>query len=131
MYNFGQFAQHYYNLQRLPDVSVNMLGYWTDNGAYYFFYDFKNIMRDGVPEVVLEKLSSSLRQQGLPVSYYQLDAWWYTWSQQEQKNGDGMLCTMNWTPNSTQFPHGSDLSPSKLNSLRSFQQLSEAIGPLH
>ena len=26
------------NVPKIPDVTLSQLGYWTDNGAYYYFY---------------------------------------------------------------------------------------------
>jgi hypothetical protein len=55
------------------DIMLKYLGYWTDNGAtYYYNYDTK-LGYAGT----LESLVGSLRQEEIPVHYLQLDSWWY------------------------------------------------------
>lgn len=55
------------------DVMLKYLGYWTDNGAaYYYNYDSsKGYAR------TLEALAEHYRQEQLPIHYLQLDSWWY------------------------------------------------------
>lgn len=55
------------------DIGLRYLGYWTDNGAaYYYNYD---------PALgyagTLEALASHYRERGIPIRYLQLDSWWY------------------------------------------------------
>jgi hypothetical protein len=55
------------------DVGLRYLGYWTDNGAaYYYNYD---------PALgyagTLETLVNQYHQRGIPIRYLQLDSWWY------------------------------------------------------
>lgn len=55
------------------DIGLRYLGYWTDNGAtYYYRYD---------PALgyagTLEKLTARYRRLGIPIRYLQLDSWWY------------------------------------------------------
>ena len=55
------------------DFTVNNLGYWTDNGAYYYYHT--------VPDKNYEKTLADVHaynvKEGLPFNYYQLDSWWY------------------------------------------------------
>lgn len=55
------------------DLGLRCLGYWTDNGAcYYYNYD---------PALgyagTLEALVGHFRKEGIPFRYLQLDSWWY------------------------------------------------------
>jgi hypothetical protein len=55
------------------DPGLKYLGYWTDNGAsYYYNYDAAL----GYAGTLL-KLEDYFKQQGIPVGYMQLDSWWY------------------------------------------------------
>lgn len=55
------------------DTGLRYLGYWTDNGAtYYYNYDPK-LGYGGT----LENLVSRYRSEGIPIRYLQLDSWWY------------------------------------------------------
>lgn len=55
------------------DVVSKYLGYWTDNGAYYYYnYD----MTKGYAGT-LEALVDRYRDEQIPIRYLQLDSWWY------------------------------------------------------
>lgn len=55
------------------DTVLKYLGYWTDNGAtYYYNYDF-----DKGYEGTLRSLVGHYRQEQIPIRYLQLDSWWY------------------------------------------------------
>ena len=55
------------------DVGLRYLGYWTDNGAqYYYDYD-----RQKGYAGTLEELVRRYRDEGIPIRYLQLDSWWY------------------------------------------------------
>jgi hypothetical protein len=56
------------------DVGLRYLGYWTDNGAaYYYNYDAR-LGYAGTLRAVIERY----RREGIPVRYLQLDSWWYS-----------------------------------------------------
>jgi hypothetical protein len=55
------------------DAPLRYLGYWTDNGAYYY-YNYDPGLGYGA---TLESLVQHLRARGVPVRYLQLDSWWY------------------------------------------------------
>ncbi|XP_046547847.1 uncharacterized protein LOC124257764 isoform X1 [Haliotis rubra] len=87
------------------DFSINYLGYWTDNGAYYY-----NLKEKGknYQDTVLD-IKTYIGQIGVPVRYIQYDAWWYhydndhgiiTWSAQPSVFPNGM----QWLYNKTQYP---------------------------
>jgi hypothetical protein len=55
------------------DIGLRYLGYWTDNGAqYYYNYDQKL----GYAGTLLALLEHH-REMGIPFRYLQLDSWWY------------------------------------------------------
>jgi hypothetical protein len=55
------------------DAGLRYLGYWTDNGAeYYYNYD----PALGYPGT-LATLVRRYRAEGIPIRYLQLDSWWY------------------------------------------------------
>ena len=55
------------------DTVLKYLGYWTDNGAtYYYNYD-TNLGYAGT----LQSLVERYRQEQIPIRYLQLDSWWY------------------------------------------------------
>jgi hypothetical protein len=55
------------------DPLLKYFGYWTDNGAdYYYNYDAKKGYAG-----TLQAVADSYRQQQIPLHYLQLDSWWY------------------------------------------------------
>jgi hypothetical protein len=55
------------------DAVLKYLGYWTDNGAaYYYNYNF-----DQGYAGTLQSLVERYRQEQIPIRYLQLDSWWY------------------------------------------------------
>ncbi|HEY1661777.1 MAG TPA: hypothetical protein VGI03_05105 [Verrucomicrobiae bacterium] len=55
------------------DSVLKYLGYWTDNGAFYYYnYD----MEKGYAGT-LQSLVDHYRQEQIPIRYLQLDSWWY------------------------------------------------------
>jgi len=55
------------------DPGLRYLGYWTDNGAYYYYNYETNFGYAGT----FEKLVDHYRRQKIPIRYLQLDSWWY------------------------------------------------------
>jgi hypothetical protein len=67
------------------DPTLKYYGYWTDNGAdYYYKYD-KELGYRGT----LLKLVESYRQQHIALGYFQLDSWWYQKSTNEPDGKPG------------------------------------------
>lgn len=55
------------------DTVLKYLGYWTDNGAgYYYNYDSQKGYAG-----TLQALVQRYREEQIPVRYLQLDSWWY------------------------------------------------------
>ncbi|MGB7769906.1 MAG: hypothetical protein WBN22_13775 [Verrucomicrobiia bacterium] len=55
------------------DTGLRYLGYWTDNGATYYYNYEPALGYAGT----LEKLAARYRDEGIPIRYLQLDSWWY------------------------------------------------------
>ncbi len=55
------------------DVLLKYLGYWTDNGAYYYYNYDTNLGYAGT----LQSLVKQYRREQIPIRYLQLDSWWY------------------------------------------------------
>ncbi|MHA1784505.1 MAG: hypothetical protein ACTSVE_04865 [Candidatus Helarchaeota archaeon] len=53
--------------------TLKYLGYWTDNGAYYYYRTEKGLNYE---ETIL-KLNEYFDQEQIPIKYIQLDSWWY------------------------------------------------------
>jgi hypothetical protein len=55
------------------DPILKYLGYWTDNGAsYYYNYDLGKGYAN-----TLQELVNRYREEQIPIRYLQLDSWWY------------------------------------------------------
>ncbi|HTR41566.1 MAG TPA: hypothetical protein VMH87_08130, partial [Pseudomonadales bacterium] len=55
------------------DIGLRYLGYWTDNGATYYYNYNTNTGYAGT----LEVLANLYRDENIPIRYLQLDSWWY------------------------------------------------------
>ena len=55
------------------DIGLKYLGYWTDNGAFYYYHFDPELGYGGT----LLKLAQHFREANIPVKYMQLDSWWY------------------------------------------------------
>jgi hypothetical protein len=55
------------------DIGLRYLGYWTDNGAFYYYNYDPALGYIGT----LEALVDHYRGRGIPIRYLQLDSWWY------------------------------------------------------
>lgn len=99
MDTWGQLLRTLYkkdDTTRRNDFSNNYLGYWTDNGACYYY----NTGTYSNYEDVLEAVKTAADQQGIPYRYLQIDSWWYY---KGLANG-----VKNWTAMPSIFPNGID-----------------------
>jgi hypothetical protein len=85
---WGSALTDLYGKKRPPydgDPTLKYFGYWTDNGAdYYYKYD-KALGYAGT----LLKLVESYRRENIPLGYFQLDSWWYQKSTNEPDGKPG------------------------------------------
>ena len=90
VYAWGAAIQSFYETTRLPSVTLTDIGYYTDDGAYYYvwggggkFAPHDPQLSPWIPErpwpaeVGLIKVKEALYDMGVPVAYMQLDDWWY------------------------------------------------------
>jgi hypothetical protein len=73
MREWGQVMQRAFNRSnehRLNDITINYLGYYTDNGAYYYYHTETGLNYEETMVSISQKIS-------LPFRYIQLDSWWY------------------------------------------------------
>jgi hypothetical protein len=80
---------------------LERFGYWTDNGAYYYYQYDTSI---GYP-ATLEGVSSYFTSIGVPLAYMQLDSWWYPKGPQQlwSDKADGQY---TYTADATVLPSG-------------------------
>lgn len=102
---WGRFLRKAYNRDRHPhsrDVTLQTLGYATDNGAYYYYYT--------APYSTYEELMHALKahwaEKGIPYNYLQLDSWWYYREDGKDTSGVPLSGVTNWTAMPTIFPDG-------------------------
>ncbi|MEQ9504031.1 MAG: hypothetical protein RIT81_44660 [Deltaproteobacteria bacterium] len=91
---------------RYADRGLSHLGYWTDNGAYYY-YDTEPGMNEEDTMLAVKEEADRI---GVPYGYLQLDSWWYFKAPGSGLNPWGGVTS--WTPQPEMFPSG----------LESFQQ---------
>lgn len=90
VYAWGGVIQDYHDTTRLPSVTLTDIGYYTDDGAYYYVWGGGGTYPPHDPElspwipkrpwpaeVGLIKVKEALYEMGVPVAYMQLDDWWY------------------------------------------------------
>lgn len=87
--------------ERYADRGLSHLGYWTDNGAYYYYQREPGMTEEQTLLAVLEEA----RTKNIPYGYLQLDSWWYF----KQPGGSGVvpwLGLIRWEPQPEMFPAG-------------------------
>lgn len=77
---------------------LKYLGYWTDNGAYYYYRTAPGM---NYQETLLT-VKEYHKNESIPIGYYQLDSWWYPKGETE-KSKDGVI---EWVPWKSVFPDG-------------------------
>ncbi|CAF1382632.1 unnamed protein product, partial [Adineta ricciae] len=91
---WGQMMQKEYNRTqkyRSADLTINYLGYYTDNGGYYYYNTEKGVNYEETMVDIRQRLA-------LPIHYLQLDSWWYF-----KGAGDGVS---KWIARPDIFPDG-------------------------
>src|SRR5581483_6895160 len=67
------------------DDTLNKLGYWTDNGATYYY----NYNSSQGYQGTLESVAKDFAGKGVPLGYMQLDSWWYPKGSSDSWQGNG------------------------------------------
>ncbi|CAL1547276.1 unnamed protein product [Lymnaea stagnalis] len=116
MQGWGQFLKTFYQkdlYHRISGISLNYLGYWTDNvflvylkfliffmcdiqcpGAYYYY----NTETNKNYETTILDVVNYIKDQKIPFRYTQYDSWWY------QKGH--ITGALSWTPRTDLIPDG-------------------------
>lgn len=98
---WGKVLRYYHHSgrpDRYADIGLSYLGYWTDNGAYYYYKTEPNMNEEDTLLAVRD--DAVLR--GIPYGYMQLDSWWYF-------KEPGLILpggTILWEPQPQMFPQG-------------------------
>ena len=90
------FGKQSLQVSRSMDISLQYLGYTTDNGAYYYY----NTEPDLDYGTTLSDVKKYADSQKLPYKYILLDSWWYY----KGENGG----VSEWTAMDDVFPEGID-----------------------
>jgi hypothetical protein len=86
-------------------IELNKLGYWTDNGATYYYNTNAPL---GIENTLLS-VRNEFASKGVPVAYVQLDSWWYPkgacqcWQGDPTNNRGGIYL---YQPAAPLFPDG-------------------------
>ncbi|MBD3229597.1 MAG: hypothetical protein GF329_15560 [Candidatus Lokiarchaeota archaeon] len=103
---WGDVLLKYYNTSRKDpynDLIVSALGYWTDNGAYYYY----KTMRGKNYQETLETLYDYFKKEHIPIRYLQLDSWFYKKSWGPPIPFSLVILVngiLDWSPNPNHFP---------------------------
>ncbi|KAK6165978.1 hypothetical protein SNE40_022777 [Patella caerulea] len=82
---------------RKADMTINYLGYWTDNGATYYWVTEPQ----KTYEQTIYDIQSYAMKTNIPYRYVQYDDWWYI-----RTSGAAGTGTISWTPRPGVFPSG-------------------------
>ncbi|CAG0900286.1 unnamed protein product [Darwinula stevensoni] len=94
VFDWGRALQTYYGREQVSDFTTDYLGYYTDNGAFYYYNTEEGMNYEETVLAVVDHLSEI----GLPIKYFQLDSWWYP------KGADEGV--VEWTALPDVFPNG-------------------------
>lgn len=86
-------------VDRYADTGVATLGYWTDNGAAYYYATAPGLNAQDT----LLAVRNEAEALGIPYGYFQLDSWWYFKERTTRINPGGLV---RWTPRPEHFPDG-------------------------
>lgn len=89
------------------DVVLNKFGYWTDNGAKYYYKFDPALGYEGT----LLAVRDEFQKLGIPLAYMQLDSWWYP---KQDPKGKGDTGAMIYRADPKIFPAGLDAFHRKL-----------------
>ena len=105
MREWGQTMQRAFNRtnqNRLSDITINYLGYYTDNGGYYYYNTEQGMNYEATMINVAHQIP-------LPFHYIQLDSWWYF-----KGIGEGV---QQWTARPDVFPDGLNVLHRRLQNI--------------
>jgi hypothetical protein len=94
VYNWGSALLTKYQKKRSTDILIEYLGYWTDNGGFYYY----NTDSTGSYEETVKAVVKYLSQENIPIKYFQFDSWFYFKGQNEG--------VKEWNSMPNIFPYG-------------------------
>jgi len=87
---------------RYADTGLSRLGYWTDNGAAYYYAT----LPDQTAEQTLLAVKADGDARGIPYGYFQIDSWWYFKEDVDAISGLITGGVTAWEPQPEHFPDG-------------------------
>jgi hypothetical protein len=84
---------------RYADTGLSYVGYWTDNGAAYYYQTAEGMNE----EDTLLAVKAEADTIGINYGYFQLDSWWYKKASEQALLSGGLL---RWEPYEDMFPQG-------------------------
>jgi hypothetical protein len=102
---WGKDIQDWYGhkpVDAYADVTLSHLGYWTDNGSYYYYRTEPGM---NYHETLLAVKEYALGE-GIPYAYFQIDSWWYPKALINLNSSHDRGGFLLWEPNPDMFPHG-------------------------
>jgi hypothetical protein len=106
---FNEWGTALQKLNRKPavpndaDVVLKKFGYWTDNGASYYYKFDPSLGYEGT----LLAVRDQYKKMGVPIAYLQLDSWWYPKTRGNTlKGGTGDNGAIVYRADPTIFPDG-------------------------
>jgi len=104
---YGDAIRGWYRHKRIDpylDVAVAKLGYWTDNGAYYYYKDAPGMNY----HQTLIAVAEDARAKDIPYGYFQIDSWWYPKARSNILLNAFRGGSLVWEPIPEMFPDGLD-----------------------
>lgn len=88
----------------MSKISHVISGYWTDNGAFYYYHTLEG---KNYEETLIE-LTDYFKQSGsaIPVRHLEIDSWWYP--------KDFFLAVEEWSALENIFPNGLDFLQNRI-----------------
>ena len=86
------------------DIALSRLGYWTDNGAYYYY----NTEPGMNYHETLMAVKDYADEAGIPYNYFQINSWWYPKAKELEGVPKARGGCMVWEPKKDMFPAGLD-----------------------
>ena len=107
VFKWGDLLRKYYDNRRessYADVGLSHLGYWTDNGAYYYY----KTAPDMDYHDTLLAVKAYADREGIPYGYFQIDSWWYPKAKTNDLLSMATGGAIVWEPMKELFPQGLD-----------------------
>ena len=117
MDHYGVLMRAAHTTRKVADRAVSKVGYWTDNGAYYYGDAYPQ--HNGVPgnmtddfnltcctKTKLMAAKTALDADHVPIAYLQLDDWWYHGPHPALNPVGGVKCVSKWELPADTYPGG-------------------------